>query len=116
MDVQRGMVSHKTPYERYYYDTSQEAAQPALDLIQPMAYSAMTSTTEHTGWKDFGIPCTYITCLNDIAVPVEQCEKYITRMREAGVDVTTEEIGGGHSPFWIKPEELARILVRVVGT
>lgn len=75
----------------------------------------MTSESEYTGWKDYGIPCTYITCRNDIAVPVEQCEKYIARLRDAGVDVTTEELDCGHSPFWIKPEELAEVLLRVVG-
>lgn len=109
------MVTHKTPYDRYYADTSLELAQPALDLLQPMAYSAMTSETEHTGWKDYGIPCTFIMCRDDIAVPVEQCEKYIARLREAGVDVTTEEMEGGHSPFWIVPERLAEVLGRVVG-
>jgi pimeloyl-ACP methyl ester carboxylesterase len=102
------------PYERYYADTSPEEAQPALELLLPMAHSAFTSPTSYAGWKDYGIPCTYIKCLQDKAVTVEHWDTYLPRMRDAGVDITVEELDCGHSPFWINPDAIAELLVKTV--
>lgn len=111
---ERGMMVHRQPYERYYADTTREHAQPALDRLAPMAQSAMTTPTVYAGWKDYGIPCTYIRCLNDAAVTGDLCDLYIKRLKDSGVDTTVEELDAGHSPFWIGPEELLQVLKRVL--
>jgi hypothetical protein len=109
------MVTHTKPYERYYADISIEEAKEPLELMQPMAYSAFTTPTQYAGWKDYGIPCTYIKCLKDNAVTERLWEPYLALMREAGVDLTVEEMDIGHSPFWIAPKDLADLLARVIG-
>ena len=114
MVAQKGMMVHKAPYERYYGDTTREKAQAAIDLTQPMANSAMTTPTSYAGWRDYGIPVTYIKCTKDVAVPGELCDMYISRMKDAGVDVTVEEMDSGHSPFWIQPQNLLEVLKRAV--
>ncbi|KAK5169162.1 uncharacterized protein LTR77_006471 [Saxophila tyrrhenica] len=115
LDVnEKGMMVHQKPYERYYADISEQEAQAPLDLTVPMAYSAFTTPTTYAGWRDYGIPCTYIKCLKDNAVPVEMCDKYIARLREGGVDLKVEELDVGHSPFWIDPDGLMELIVRVI--
>ena len=115
LNGQKGMMAPLSPYERYYADISLASAQPALDLCQPMAHSAFTSPTTYCGWEDYGIPCTYVKCLKDQAVGEEFWEKYIKRMRESGVEVGVEELGCGHSPFWVAPDQLVEVVERVLG-
>lgn len=104
---------HNSPYERYYHDVSREQAQPAIDMLQAMASSTFETPTVYAGWRDYGIPCTYIKCLQDVALPSELCNMYIARLREGGVDVSVEELDTSHSPFWTAPEKLAGLLERV---
>lgn len=109
------MSVHRAPYERYYGDISREKAEPALALLQPMANSVFTTPTLFAGWKDYGIPCTYIKCLQDVGVTPALCEKYIARMKEVGVDVDVESLDTSHSPFWSAPDALFGTLKRVLG-
>ena len=108
------MVTHRAPYERYYADVSREQAEPALALLQPMANSAFNTPTTYAGWRDYGIPCTYIKCLQDAAVTDDVCEMYIARMKEAGADVTVESLDTAHSPFWSAPDALYEVLQRAL--
>ena len=73
-----GMTTHLKPYERYYGDVSREKAEAALSILQPMAKSAFTTPTSYAGWRDYGIPCTYVKCLQDQAVVQEVCDMYET--------------------------------------
>ena len=83
-------------------------------MLQPMAISAFTTPTSYVGWRDYGIPCSYIKCLQDVGVTGEICDMYITRMKEAGVDVSVESLDTGHSPFWSAPEVLSKLLQKIV--
>ena len=111
---QNGMSVHTTPYERYYWEVSREDAAPALALLEPMARSAFQSPTSYAGWKDYGIPCTFIKCLKDVAVPPDMCDRYVARMKEAGVDVELIEIDSGHCCHFTTPSLVVGALEKVL--
>ena len=106
---------HRYPKDRYYNDVSAEDAQPALDLLVPMTRSAMTTPTRYAGWKDYGIPLTYIKCLKDTAVVKSMWDEYATRAKEAGVQMDEIELDTSHSPFWSNPDALLEVLKKVIG-
>ena len=108
------MTVQLKPYERYYGDIPREKAEPALAILQPMANSAFSTPTSYAGWRDYGIPVTFIKCLQDAAVIPELCDRYIARMKEAGVDVSVESLDTSHSPFWSAPDALFEVLQRVL--
>ena len=108
-------MTHRYPKDRYYNDVSAEVAKPALDLLQPMTHSVFTTPTRFAGWKDYGIPCTYIKCLKDAAQGPWLWDEYTTRWKEAGVDFSVEELDTSHSPFVSNPDALLEVLKRVIG-
>ena len=107
------MTMHMKPYERYYHEVSVEDAEPAIGLLEPMADSAFKTPTSYTGWKDHNIPATYIKCSKDTAVPLDLCDRYIARMREAGVDIDVETIDAGHCAHFTAPSLVVGILEKM---
>lgn len=107
------MTIHTTPYERYYHEVSREDAEPALALLEPLAQSAFRSPTSYAGWKDYGIPCTYIKCLKDSAVPPDMGDTYIARMEDASVKVDVEEIDAGHCSPFTAPSLVVGVIGRI---
>lgn len=108
------MMTHATPFEHFYEgDCSREAAQSALDLLVPMAASAFTTPTNYEAWKDYGTPCTYIKCLHDRAIKTATSDKYIERMRAAGVNLNVETMECAHSPAHFVPKELADLIAGI---
>ena len=105
------MMTHTSPHDRYYNDMSREEAEPALALMEPIARSAMASETRYCGWRDYGIPCTYIKCSKDVAMS-SLYETYTSRLMSAGVDVTVETIDAAHSPFWSAPNAVVDTIRR----
>lgn len=106
-------MTHLKPYERYYHEISRDDAEPALALLEPMASSAFQTETSYTGWKDYGIPCTYIKCSKDVAVPDELCEMYIKRLRDANVEVDVETLDAGHSAHFTDPSLVVGAIERI---
>ena len=107
---------HMKPYERYYHEVSQEDAEPALGLLQRMATSAFETPTKYAGWKDYGYPVTFIKCSQDTAVPPELCDKYIARMRDAGVKVDVETIEAGHCAHFTAPSAVVGVMEKVASS
>lgn len=107
-------MKHRYPKDRYYNDVSEEDARPALDMIQPMTYSAFTTPTRYTGWKDYGTRNVYIKCLKDNAVTNQMWDPYIARWKEEGIDHEAVELDTSHSPFWSEPDTLLEVLKKVL--
>lgn len=105
---------HRGPKDRYYNDVSAEDAKAALGMLQPMTYSSFTTPTRYAGWKDYGIPCTYIKCLKDNAVTKPMWDEYIARWKGLGIDHSVEELDLSHSPFWSDPDTLLVVMKRVL--
>lgn len=109
-------MTHGPTFEHFYEgDCSREEAQPAIDMCLPMATSTLRTPTKYAAWKEYGVPCTYIKCLIDRVVTPAMADAQIAKMREAGVDVTVETMGCGHSPAHVAPKELTDLIVRIVG-
>lgn len=104
---------HQDPYSRYYHEISREEAEPAIGLLQRMATSAFETPTKHAGWKS-GIPCTYIKCSFDTAVPPDLGDTYIQRMKDAGVEVDVETIDAGHCSHFTQPSAVVGVIAKIV--
>ena len=107
------MTTQTKAYERYYHEISPEDAAPALNLLQPMASSAFETPTKYTGWKDYGIPVTYVKCSLDTALPSDLCDRYIAKMKDAGVEVDVETIEGGHCCHFTAPSPVVGMIEKV---
>lgn len=101
---------HMKPYERYYHEVSPEDAEPAIGLLERMAHSAFVSPTSYAGWKDYGIPCTFIKCSKDTAVTMSMCDTYISRLEEAGVEVDVEIVDAGHCAHFTAPSGVVGVI------
>lgn len=108
------MTKHQYPKQRYYNDLSDEEAKSALDMLVPMASSAFTTPTRYAGWKDYGIPCSYVKCLKDQAVNTKHWDIYLPRAKDAGVDMDVVELDASHSPFISNPDALLEVLLRCI--
>ena len=108
------MTTHMKPYERYYHEISPGDAEPALALLEPMASSAFTSPTSNGGLMNHGIPCTFITCSKDTAVSPDMCNKYISRAREAGIEMDDETIDAGHCAHFTAPSLVVGVLEKIL--
>lgn len=72
-------------------------AEPLLPFITPVAITAGRAGS---------IPCSYIECLNDIAIPL-----WFQRQMQAAMPCDpVHALPTGHSPFFAAPAELARLL------
>lgn len=63
--------------------------------------SVFSSKSTYEPWHD--IPCTYVFCKQDRAVPIEEQRDMVAWW---GKDVATFECNSSHSPFLSKPDEL----------
>lgn len=108
------MTMHQDPYNRYYHEVSREDAEPALNLLQRMATSAFETPTKYEGWKDYGLPVTYIKCSKDTAVPPDLCDTYIAKMKDAGVEVDVETIDAGHCAHFTAPSDVVGVIEKMM--
>lgn len=113
---QDGMTMHMKPYERYYHEVSPEDAEPAINLLQRMAASAFETSTRYAGWRDYGIPCTYIKCSQDTAVSPSMCDTYIAKMKDAGVQVDVETIEAGHCAHFTAPSAVVGVIEKAASS
>lgn len=80
-----------------------------------MGYGTFNSKLTVAPWKT--IPCTYILCENDKAIPLAVQEGMIAmaqQMAPESFDVI-ERCSAGHSPFLSQPKWLASKLVKAAG-
>lgn len=102
------------PISPFYHDVEPELAKEAASRCVKNSRSAFMETTKHAGWEAF--PCTYVTCLDDRAVPPAVCKAMLDRLsEEERMSWTFQESEGSHSPFLSRPAELAGLLRRAVG-
>ena len=76
---------------------------------------ALWSDQTYAAFKD--IPTTYVVCMLDRIVPVEQQEGMISRAKEvqsSAFDVV-ERLESGHEPILSKVEEMVRVVEKAAG-
>ncbi|KAK0384045.1 hypothetical protein NLU13_8134 [Sarocladium strictum] len=97
-------VSPTTPEKIFYNDLSPEQTAAAVDSLQPHSYQVFHTPLTYEGWRH--VPTTYIYCTLDAAIPIH-IQKMMVEETAKGVNINTEELNAGHSPFINMPEAVA---------
>jgi hypothetical protein len=94
------------PHHYFFNDISEAATQPFIDALEPAYYLHQVPTiTSDNWWK---VPCTYVICEKDNAIPVPMQETVSAGMQTVRLDL-------GHSPFCGHPEQVVDVLVKIMG-
>lgn len=72
-----------------------------MDSLQPHSYQVFHTPLTYEGWRH--VPTTYIYCTLDAAIPIH-IQKMMVEETAKGVNINTEELNAGHSPFINMPE------------
>lgn len=94
-NVQDGLNYPKDPLAIFYNDLPSDTAQDAVKHLLPIANSVShTPLRIPAVWEK--IPCTYVLCDEDVAIPNVFTEMM---MQQGNVKAGVVRMGGGHSPF-----------------
>lgn len=97
------------PEEVFYNDLPPELVRKCVASLRPFSYSCHHSPLTHATWQT--IPCTYLKCTLDNAVPTFVQDMMINDIAK-GVNIRTETVESSHSPFLSKPDETADAIRR----
>ncbi|KAF4963263.1 hypothetical protein FSARC_8701 [Fusarium sarcochroum] len=105
-------MNAKTPKDIFYDDISQEEADIYISNLKPHSYKAFQSRLTYEGWRH--VPTTYLYCTLDAALPIA-AQRRMVQETAKGVNIRTEELNTGHSPFFKSPAAVADMIERAVG-
>ncbi|KAI0016372.1 alpha/beta-hydrolase [Xylariomycetidae sp. FL0641] len=88
-----------------------EQAQRTFDSLAPMSYEAFVSPTGHSV-SEINVPKTYMICEADALVPTMIQKKYADG---CGPELKQVTVSGGHSAFASVPDEVADVMVGLIG-
>jgi pimeloyl-ACP methyl ester carboxylesterase len=94
----------------FYDDLPEDVARRAWGRLRPQGFAMFTEPCPIGEWPS--VPSTYILMTGDRAVSPEWSRSVAAG--RLGCDVV--ELPGGHSPFYARPAELARVLDQLAGT
>ncbi|KAF5240346.1 hypothetical protein FANTH_9606 [Fusarium anthophilum] len=103
-------VEASTPEKIFYNDLSPEQVAAIVPVLKPHSYQVFHTPLTYEGWRH--VPTTYIYCSLDAAIPIH-IQKLMVEETAKGVDVNTQEINAGHSPFINMPEEVASCIQKI---
>jgi len=112
------LLGFRSPIDSFYHTTPLPIAEAAASKLELLAFSTHTASTRYAGWRDYGLPITYIACRQDRALPAGLQQQFIDKITAARVkdfhSVWLEE--SDHSPFLHSPETVARLLREAAGS
>jgi pimeloyl-ACP methyl ester carboxylesterase len=79
-----------------------------LALLTPQPLAPCAERVDYQRFFAMRVPCTYIRCLRDAAVPPERAAQYAARLGVAPIDMDC-----AHGPMLSDPDALAKILESV---
>lgn len=94
----------------FYNDVPAAKQQHWVSLLKPNPVVTMYNPVTYVAYKHH--PASYIFCENDQAVPVELQK---TMVDGSGVEMLTETLTSGHSPFLSMPEKLLEAVQKTAG-
>ncbi|KAF4343956.1 alpha beta-hydrolase [Fusarium beomiforme] len=103
-------VEASTPEKIFYNDLSPEQVAAIVPTLEPHSYQVFHTPLSNEGWRQ--VPTTYIYCSLDAAIPIH-IQKMMVEETAKGVDINTEEIEAGHSPFINMPEAVASCIQKI---
>jgi pimeloyl-ACP methyl ester carboxylesterase len=98
------MVGPNTATELFFQDAPAAVARWATKRLRPQSYRVMNETTPLTAWPD--VESRSIVCRDDRALNPE----WVRKVARDRLGVEAIELGGGHSPFMTRPNELAQVI------
>ncbi|KAJ4258125.1 hypothetical protein NW762_008266 [Fusarium torreyae] len=104
-------MNAKTPKDIFYKDISQEDADVYISRLKPHSYKTFQSRLTYEGWRY--VPTTYLYCTLDAALPIA-AQRRMVQETAKGVNIRTEELVTGHSPFFKDPAAVAGMIERAV--
>jgi pimeloyl-ACP methyl ester carboxylesterase len=98
-------------YATFYQDCDPDLVDWAAERLIPQPLAPVIEPISVPGFWAADLPRSYVMCLKDNAWPLR-----IGRLQAQRMGVEPLTIDSSHSPFFSQPAELARLLVRAVGT
>jgi hypothetical protein len=98
------MVGPNTATELFFHDAPAAAARWATQRLRPQSYRVLSETTPLTVWPD--VESRSIVCRDDRALNPD----WVRVASRERLGVQPIELGGAHSPFLTRPNELAQVL------
>lgn len=104
-----------TPAETFYNDLPEDEVEAAVAMLRPFSIGCSSSRLTYAAWKE--VPSTYLYCSRDQASPVEVQRMMVEEWagKRFGVEMRTETVESGHSPFYLCPDQLAAAIRRAAG-
>jgi pimeloyl-ACP methyl ester carboxylesterase len=98
------MVGPNTATELFFHDAPAAAARWATQRLRPQSYRVLSEITPLTAWPD--VESRSIVCRDDRALNPD----WVRAASRERLGVEAIELGGAHSPFLTRPNELAQVL------
>ncbi|KUJ18949.1 alpha/beta-hydrolase [Mollisia scopiformis] len=112
-NVQKPWVKVTGPENLFYNDLPPDQQAYWASQLLPHSYATKFQGTKTVAWKK--VPCSYLICENDNAIPSFVQEAMVKKCQEEGAEMEAERIKSGHSPFLSKVDETADFLRRAAG-
>jgi pimeloyl-ACP methyl ester carboxylesterase len=101
------------PIACYYHDVPREEAEKWAAHLGDFSVGAVMSPCTFSAYEKF--PVHYLVCTDDRSLPVDMQRKMMQDIRDAGYEVSVEEVWSSHSPFLSMPERTAEFIRRSAG-
>ncbi|TGO07296.1 hypothetical protein BTUL_0295g00060 [Botrytis tulipae] len=101
MNFKGGYCYADTPGNIFYHDLSSEDQQKWIAQLSHISSAVFSGKSTHEPWNH--MPCTYIFCEDDKAIPLSVQQGIAASM---GSNITTFSIAASHSPFLSAPDKL----------
>ncbi|KAF7714425.1 Uncharacterized protein PECH_001367 [Penicillium ucsense] len=110
-DETTGTVTASDPFALFFHDVpnGREWAQS----LRPHAWSTMASPATSAAYLK--IPCSYLLCVNDFALPLVVQQLMADRAQRRGAVMETEKINSSDSPWLAVPDDVVAYLRRQAG-
>ena len=105
------IVKPATPVETFYNDVQEP--EKYVKMLKPHSYKTLASKMTYAGWKH--VPCTYLLCEKDAAIPIHAQKGMVEQAQQAGANMKTETVDASHSPFLSVPGKVASSIRRAAG-
>jgi len=90
------------PVNVFFNDCPRDVAERAAALLLPQRKDTFTQETSGAAWEE--VPCTYVVCERDNAIPVAVQERMAQRAD------TVSRVDAGHAAFLSRPHDVAAIV------
>ena len=106
-----GTCEVQDPGPNLYADLSAAEQEHWIAQLKPKASAALFgSGPTYAGWRE--VPCSYLICEHDKAIPLTAQQYMVSRAVAEGAEMYTETCSASHSPFLSQPEVVVALVER----